>query len=459
MDRLPPQEIECEESILAGCLCVPGMASDVSDELKQEHFYSTTNGLIFGAILSLSEAGEPADMPAIISKLREDGDLERVGGASRISELLSLPIPSSSGFYCKKIKNAWTLRKAIEISNQITQSCFEGGEAEKIIDKAQRQIMSINTDTEATTESFSDLCESSIDRYEAIYKNRGQLSGITSGFSMLDHYTCGWQDSNLIILAARPSMGKSALIGSFCLSAANDGAHIGGFSLEMAKSEWIDRSVASLARINSTKFRSGYFNSEDWERINSAMGRLSRLQIHIDDTGGLHHSEIRRRARAMKKKFGCRMFFIDHLQLVHGDNQHNRTSEVSSITASMKEMAKELNSPVILLSQLNRKVEERGNKRPVLSDLRDSGTIEQDADIVMFLYRRAVYNDWLNFKFGDQKFDKHPGYDISNEMRMAFDGDSEIIIAKQRNGPIGTVKAFWESKYTTFRDITTKEQS
>jgi replicative DNA helicase len=247
-------------------------------------------------------------------------------------------------------------------------------------------------------------------------------------------------------------MGKSALIGCIADAVASAGHPVGGFSLEMSKNQWIDRRVAGRARINSNKFRSGYFQDQDWEKINMAMDKISGLPIHIDDTGGLHYSEIRSRARKMVKKFGCKMFFIDHLQLTRGDNPNNENMEIKSITKAMKEMAKELNVPVVLLSQLNRKLEDRGNKRPVMSDLRGSGAIEQDADTIMFLYRRAVYNDWDGFEFQGTTFEKEPQYTPSNEMQMVFDSDAELSIAKQRNGPTGGMKLLWQDKFTNFYD-------
>jgi replicative DNA helicase len=449
----PPQVIECEESVLAGCLCMPASVEDIIEQLTPDFFYKTAHQKIFQGIIDLQKSGSPVDLVSLTTKLRESGDLESVGGASYLARIQDFPIPPSVSHYCRKIKDAYLLRCTIETANKISNSCFESSDAAETIDEAQKQIMAIHVDGELNASSFRELSGGAVDRYENLYKNRGRISGITTGFSGLDKYTCGFQKSELIILAARPSMGKSSLVGDMVKAAAKSGEPVGGFSLEMSKSQWIDRCVASEAMINSIKFRSGYFSDGDWDRINHAMSVTEKLPIYIDDTGGLHYREIRSRARKMVKKYGCKMFFIDHLQLCHGDSGGNRDREIGSITAAMKEMAKEFDVPVILLSQLNRKLEDRPDKKPMISDLRDSGNIEQDADMVLLLYRRAAYNYWRGFEYMGVFHQKEPHVIDDEGLKAAFEGDTELIIAKQRNGPTGATKLFWQGKFTTFHDL------
>jgi replicative DNA helicase len=452
-DRLPPQNIECEESLLASLICFGAKFDEIADIVSSESFYRTANKTIFQSIRNLSDKKEPVDMASVVSELRAMGELENIGGAMYIARLSDIPATSNPEYYAEKIKDAHLLRTTIEKSYKIIEACHSNMGAAETIDEAQRQILGIHVDGGERSSSFSDMSCNAVDRYEEAYRNRGQITGITTGFNMLDHYTCGFQKSNLIILAARPSMGKSALAKDFSVSAAKAGYPVGGFSLEMSKPEWLDRTVSGETRINGNKFRSGYFVDQDWDKITSAMDRINALPIHIDDDGDLHYAEIRRRARKMKKKFGCKLFFIDHLQLVSGDNPSNRNLEIGSITKAFKMMAKELECPVVLLSQLNRKLEERGDKRPVLSDLRDSGNIEQDADLVVFIYRRAVYNDWRGFQYQGYAYDKSPGYEPSEDLKLAFDADAEINLAKQRNGPTGAMRLFWQGKFTTFYDM------
>ena len=459
-NRTPPNVIECEESVLAGCLCMPNVIEEIIERIASEFFYKTAHQKIFQGIIDLYKSGSPVDLVSLTTKLRESGELDSVGGASYLARIQDFPIPPSVSHYCKKIKDAYMLRCTIETANKILNSCFESLDASETIDEAQKQIMAIHIDSDLNASSFRELSGDAVDRYETLYKNRGRISGVTTGFSGLDKYTCGLQKSELIILAARPSMGKSSLVGDMAKSAAKSGNAVGVFSLEMSKSQWIDRCVASEAMINSIKFRSGYFSEGDWDRINHAMSITEKLPIFIDDTGGLHYREIRNRARKMVKKYGCKMFFIDHLQLCHGDSGVNRDREIGSITSAMKEMAKEFEVPVILLSQLNRKLEDRPDKRPMISDLRDSGNIEQDADMVLFLYRRAVYNYWKGFEFNGVTYSNQPSPDIlGTELKEAFEGDTELTIAKQRNGPTGATKLFWQGKFTTFREIERNYQS
>lgn len=454
-DCLPPQAIEHEESILAFCLLSPNKVGDILDELRPEHFYKTANQTLFESIKEAHDADLPIDLNNLYLIFKKNKTIDKVGGVSHVASLLDNPIPSSPGQYCKTIKDAFLLRQLIFTANNISQRCFSGGDAEQIVDEAQKKILAIKSDGGVDSVSFKELASEAIDRYEKLYLNRGSLSGITTGFNLLDTGTGGLQNSNLIVLAARPSMGKTALAMNITTAAAKKEIPVGWFSLEMAKAELLDRSVANEARLNSNKFRSGHFENEDWEKIVNTLGRSEKLPIHIDDSDGLHYADIRRKARKMVKKFGCKLFVIDHLQLMRGDKSSTRDREIGSITAALKGMAKELEVPVLLLSQLNRGLESRPNphKRPVMSDLRDSGNIEQDADVVLFLYRRAVYNDWKNFSHNTQIYSEQPVGNPSPELKLAFEGSTELNIAKQRNGPTFGMNLFWLGKYTSFYDV------
>ncbi len=460
-DRILPQSVEFEDGILSSCLCDASSVDEIVSELKPDYFYRTANAIIFDAISVLFGAGDPIDVTVLMTKLSQDGNLEKIGGATRLGAIMNIPIPSSVAYYIKKIKDTYLLRETIRRANEISTACFDGGDASEIIDDAQKKIMSIHIDGGLRCSKFSELTERASDRYEELYKNRGKISGVPTGFQMLDHYTCGFQNSSLIVIAARPSMGKSSLVGNIAISASEAGIAVGGFSLEMTKDEWLDRAVSGYARVNSNKFRSGYFQPNDWDKILNAVERIHSLPIVIDDDGDLDHRAIRNRARKMKKKFGCQMFFIDHLQLVTGEKSDRKDLEVGSITRAFKMMAKELECPVILLSQLNRGLESRNDKRPKLSDLRESGAIEQDADIVLFIYRRSVYDDWDGFKHGQNYYHKRPGPDenIDPGLLAAFNGDSELIVAKQRNGPTGGMKLFWQGKFTMFSELTPSDRS
>jgi len=427
LEHLPPQNIEAEESVLAAVLNTPDLLSQAIEILSPSDFYRTAHQEIFQACLGLHHKSEPADLLTVTSHLRDHEKLKGVGGATYLSRLLhECPVAPNVEHYCRLIKDKAILRQTIFTAHNIIQFCHsENHNVQEVVDNAQRAILKIESGSQQDTfTSLKDLSVASIDRYEQIAKSPTHITGLPSGYPDLDNATCGFQSCDLIILAARPSMGKTALAMNMVV---NMGVPIAVFSLEMAKEPLYDRTLASESRINSMRFRSGRFTKEDWESLTAVSSRLYELPIFIDDSPSLSYSEIGRRARRLKRKEDVQAIIIDYLGLAQGDKQNGRVEEVSSISRGFKAMAKELNIPIIALHQLNRSCEQRDNKHPRLSDLRDSGAIEQDADLVLFLYRDEVY----------YKDSKHKG-------------KAELIIAKQRNGPTGTVYLTWIETITRF---------
>ena len=347
------------------------------------------------------------------------------------------PLPSNIKHYAQVIKDKAILRNLIKECYAITTACYEGSvEVEKIIDDAQTRILGIDYETNTkTVTSYSDLSIEASERYEELAKRKGATTGIASNFYLLDFLTAGFQKSDLFIIAGRPSMGKTALALNIAENVGKHNVPVVYFSLEMSESQLFDRQVAGESGVNSQRFRSRRFEPPDWEAINKAQSKIYNWPVHVDDSPALHYMDIRRRARSLKKKHNIELIIIDHLQLILGDKAFSRDREIGSITAGLKATAKELNLPIILLSQLNRELERRSNphKRPKMSDLRDSGNIEQDADVVAFLYRPKVYGD-----------------------KEEFEGHTELNIAKQRNGPTGMIKLRWDAKITKFQNLETK---
>ncbi|RJQ27695.1 replicative DNA helicase [Candidatus Parcubacteria bacterium] len=437
--ELIPQAIEAEESLL--CSLILG---ENAPDLKPEEFFSPRNQKIFKAICGLIEKGIAVDLPSLAMALKDAGELEAIGGAYYLASIIEqVPVASNLEHYAGRIRDKALLRKLLSACQETTRECLDNtNEPAAIIDQAKGRIDSIiegagNHGREKII-SYRELSLDAGERYAGLYERKGSITGIASGFFVLDSILCGFQPGDLIILAARPSQGKTAL-------ALNIGGHIAGkggipvayFSLEMSASQLFDRQLSGESGINLQKFRTGRFERGDWDRINEAQGKVYSWPVYIDDSAALHYQEIRRRAWGLKKRHGIGLVIIDHLQLVKGDREATRDREIGSITAGMKAIAKELDLPVVLLSQLNRQLETRSNphKRPRLSDLRDSGNIEQDADVIMFLYRPAVYED-----------------------TEGFPGHTELIIAKHRNGPTGMIKLLWNERITTFLNVELKRQ-
>ena len=430
-DKLLPQNIEYEQSLLASALLYPD--DQIFDEVGRHDFYRSAHAEIWQALVDLHMANAPIDTTTAMTRLKETNKLEKIGGASYLAQLTDCPIASNVEHYAKKLKSLSILRKIIMTAHNVMTGAYDAnGDAQKVIDEAQSAFLSINCDSEVPTPSkMRDLAISGLDRYEKLAKSPGSVTGIPTQFADLDCATCGLQKSDLIIIAGRPSMGKTALM--LGLAANMAASHsIGIFSLEMSKDQLTDRIIALESNVNSLKFRSGRFSKDDWLAINEASSKVYSWPLEIDDTPALAYQELRRRARRMKKHSETEIIFIDYLQLIQGDKAGGRVEEISSVTRNLKAMAKELGIPVVALAQLNRACEMRENKRPRLSDLRDSGQIEQDADLICFLYRDDIYN-------------KSKG----NPKR----GICELEIAKQRTGPVGTIRLQWDQTTMRFRTL------
>jgi replicative DNA helicase len=433
---VPPQHIEAEESLLSAILVDNTALLEVVEILSAEDFYRTAHQRIFAAMTDLFNRGEPVDVITLNNSLKEKGQLEAVGGAAYLARLLdAVPLAVNAQHYARIVHDKAVLRRLIEKANAITKRCFqEQGGADDIIDFAESAIFEI-TDKQARQAFYplSKLIDSSIDFLEEKQKNKSLVTGVPTGFTLIDNLTSGLQNSDLIILAARPSMGKTALALNIARNAAVDsGVPVAVFSLEMSKEQLSLRLLCAEARIDSSRLRSGFFSMDDWERLTDAAGVLSAAPIFIDDSASLSAMEVRAKARRLKMDKNIGLIVVDYLQLMQGRaSAERRDLEISEISRSLKALAKEINLPVIALSQLNRMLEQRNDKRPRLSDLRESGALEQDADVVAFIYRDEVYN---------------------KEETNPHKGTAEIILAKQRNGPTGDVLLTFLSAYTRFEN-------
>ncbi len=434
---LPPQNIEAEESIISAVLLSNDTLIDILEILSAEDFYKTAHKIIFAAIETLYAKSEPIDLVTLSNCLREKGDLEKIGGAAYLARLVdTVPMAVNAHHYARIVHDKATLRRLIEKSNRITQRCFEDrGEVDRVIEFAQSAIFELSEDqNKKAFFPISKIIEANIDALEERQGNRALVTGVATGFTKLDLLTSGFQNSDLVILAARPAMGKTALALNMARNAAVDsGVPVAVFSLEMSKEQLSMRMLCAEARVDSSRIRGGFLKESDWTRITDAADRLTEAPIFIDDSPDISTTSIRTKSMRMKMDKGLGMIIVDYLQLMRGSpNTERRDLEISDISRSLKILAKELNVPVIALSQLNRKLEERSDKRPQLSDLRESGALEQDADLVAFIYRDEVYHR-----------------DENNPHR----GTAEVILAKQRNGPTGTALLAFLKSYTRFENL------
>ncbi len=435
--KLPPQHIEAEQSILGGILIENEAINRVTEILDAEDFYRDTHRKIFNALINLSERDEPADLITLTNELRKIDQLDSIGGASYLASLVdSVPTAANIQYYARIVKEKAILRKLIQTSTEIiTQSYEDRGDVEGFLDEAERAIFDISE--KRVRPSFypiREIVKESFATIEKLFKKKEAVTGVPSGFKELDRMTAGFQPSDLVIIAGRPSMGKTA----FCLDVAEYAAidnkiPVAIFSLEMSKEQLVIRMLCSQAHVEGTRLRTGYLNESDWPKLTIAAGSLSESPIYIDDTAALSVLELRAKARRLKSDHGLGMVIVDYLQLMKGRSRvESRQQEISEISRSLKALSKELNIPVIAVSQLSRKTEERTGNRPQLSDLRESGAIEQDADLILFIYRDEVYN----------RSEDNPNR-----------GKAEVIIGKQRNGPIGKIDLAFLDKFTTFKDL------
>jgi replicative DNA helicase len=433
--HLPPQSLEAEESILSAILVDNNTLLEILEILSPEDFYRSAHQKIFSAISELFSRNEPVDLVTLTNILREHDRLEEIGGAAYLANLVdTVPLAVNAQYYAKIVYDKACLRRLIEKTNSIAKRCFEDrGDVDDVIDFAETSIFEISENKiRPTFYPIGKIIESNIDVLEERQGNRALVTGVATGFTKFDELTAGLQKSDLVILSGRPGMGKTALALNIAKNAAVDAnIPVAIFSLEMSKEQLSLRMLSSEARIDSSRLRRGFISQDDWIKITDSAGVLSQAPIFIDDSPNITALEIRAKSRRLKMEKDIGLIVIDYLQLMKGRvSAERRDLEISEISRSLKALAKELDLPVIALSQLNRKLEERSDKRPQLSDLRESGALEQDADVVAFLYR-----------------------DENNPNK----GKAELIVSKQRNGPTGfTILTFLDT-YTRFENYTARE--
>jgi len=433
--RLPPQSLEAEVSVLGGILLENEALSRVLEVIREGDFYRESHRKIFSAILELFERSEPTDLITLSEVLKKRAAFEEVGGIEYLNSLVnSVPTAANISFYAKIIKEKSILRKLINRATEIvSQGYGDAGNVDDLVDRAEHSIFEISEDRiRPSFYPIKDIIKSSFKTIEKLYEKRQLISGVPTGFTRLDELTSGLQPSELIIVAGRPSMGKTAFALNIAQHAAIEAQVPAAiFSLEMGKEQLALRMLCSEAKVDAHRLRGGFLSESDWPKLTRAAGNLSEAPIFIDDTPGLTALEMRAKSRRLRAERNLGLIIVDYLQLMRGRaDSDTREQEISDISRSLKALAKELNVPVVALSQLNRRVEERGDKHPQLADLRESGAIEQDADVIIFLYRDEVYN-----KSEDKK------------------GKAEIIIGKQRNGPTDKFELAFLDKYTCFENL------
>lgn len=431
--RIPPQNLEAEQAVLGAILLETEALITAMERIRAEDFYSVAHQRIFEAMTDLNDDNQPLDLVTLTARLQDKSQLEEIGGVTYLAKLANaVPTAANVEYYAQIVEEKSMIRRLIRTATQIVSNGFAAEEdVGSLINDAEQRIMEIsNRRSSSGFISIRDVLMEVFDRVEFLYNHKGGTTGIPSGFRDLDKMTAGFQRSDLIIVAARPSVGKTA----FALNIAQNvavraGETVAIFSLEMSAAQLVQRMVCAESNVDAGRMRTGYLEGDDWEKLTMAIGALSEAEVYIDDTPGITVADIRAKCRRLKKEKGLGMILIDYLQLIQGRGKagENRQQEVSEISRTLKQIARELEVPVIALSQLSRGVEQRQDKRPMMSDLRESGSIEQDADIVAFLYRDDYYNQ-------------------ETEKKNII----EIIIAKQRNGPVGTVELVFLKQFNKF---------
>lgn len=436
MEKLLPQNIEAECGVLGSIIIDPEAIVQVSDFLQAEDFYRDAHRIIYEVILHLYQGGEPADFITICDELERRNQLDDVGGASYITSLINqVPTSGNVEYYGHIVERTSTLRRLIHAAGQIAAVAYEEGDADVALDKAEQLIFTISQrHTRSDFSSMEEILAEYMQKLQQLNARRGTIVGVPTGFTDLDRMTGGLQRSDLIVLAARPGVGKTSLALSLAHNAAVKYKHsVAVFSLEMSKEQLAQRLLSMDAGIDQQRLRTGWIEEDEWERIVYAGDKLAEANIWIDDTAGISTMEMRSKARRLQSEQGVDLIIVDYLQLMQagaGGRSENRVQEVSEISRSLKGLARELNVPVLALAQLSRSVESRQSKVPQLSDLRESGSIEQDSDIVMFIYRDDVYNQ-------------------ESERKNIAD----VIVAKHRNGPVGEISLYFQASQTRFRDL------
>jgi len=435
--KVPPHSIEAEQSVLGGLMIDNQAWDSIADIVTEDDYYRQDHRLIFRSLSHLANSGAPLDIVTVSEWLDKHNELDKTGGIAYLSTLAeNTPSAANIKAYASIVRERSVLRQLIRISSEIGENAFntEGRSSSEVLDIAEQKVFQIserNARGRQGFQSITHLLPKVVERIDHLYEKGGDITGLTTGFKDLDRMTSGLQPADLVIVAGRPSMGKT----SFAMNVAENIAMsskkaVAIFSMEMPAEQLVLRILSSLGRVDQSKVRSGKLDEDDWPRLTSTMNLLNEAPLFIDDTPALSPTELRSRARRLTREHDLGVIVIDYLQLMQvAGTKENRTNEISEISRSLKALAKELNVPVVALSQLNRSLEQRPNKRPVMSDLRESGAIEQDADLIMFIYRDEVYNEETPDK-----------------------GIAEIIIGKQRNGPIGTVRLTFMGQYTRFEN-------
>jgi len=413
--RVPPSSLDAEQSVLGALLIDKDAVVEVAEFLKPEHFYQDKHGQVYEAVVSLYEAREPVDVVTVGEKLKEAKSLKKVGGIAYLTELVNrVPTSAHVENYAKIVKNLAIKRELISQASRLVEESFdESRELAEVLDRAEKAIFGLSQ--QHLVRNFipiKDALAESFDRLDELHKQAGGIRGIPTGFADMDNVLAGFQRSNLLILAARPGMGKTSLALNIAQYASvEQKIPVGFFSLEMSQEELVDRLLVAQADIDAWKLKTGKLNEKDFASLSDAMGELAEAPLYIDDTPGMSIMEMRTKARRLQAENGAELLIVDYLQLAHSRNLENRVQEISEVSMGLKNLARELRVPVLAISQLSRAVEHRGTKRPQLADLRESGGIEQDADVVMFLYREDE-EDMENMK---------------------------LYVAKHRNGPLATI--------------------
>jgi replicative DNA helicase len=441
--KVPPQNLEAEQSILGSILLENSAINSALEILKKNDFYSEAHRKIFSVIIELSEKNEPVDLITLSNALKGRNYLDSVGGTTYLASLVdNVPSAANIANYAKIVKEKAILRGLIGSATEIITNCYEtGSDVDQILDKAEHSIFEISENkVRPSFYPIRDIVKESFRSIEDLYSRKELITGVSTGFEKIDDLTSGLQKSDLIIIAGRPSMGKTALALNIAQFAALESQiPVAIFSLEMSKEQLAFRLLASEAKVDSQRLRKGFLGETDWPKLTTAAGRLSEAPLFIDDTPAISVLEMKAKSRRLKADAGLGLIVVDYIQLMRGGSyRDSREQEISEISRSLKALAKELRVPVIALSQLNRKVEDRTNRRPQMADLRESGAIEQDADVIAFIYRDEAYN----------KSDDNPEKGIA-----------EIIISKQRNGPTGIVKLAFLEKFTSFENLARAESS
>jgi len=434
--KVPPHDIEAEKSVLGAILIDSSAISTVAEFLKSEHFYQPEHQMIYSCMLTLFEKQQPIDVVTLKNGLTKDGTIKKVGGASYLAELIeTVPTAAYVEHYGKIVKDHYTKRKLIELSSELVEKSFdEKGDTKKLLDEAEREIFALSRENQRS--DFIELKEilaESFERLEEFIKKGIHLRGIPTGFNEIDRKLAGLHPSNLIILAARPGIGKTTLALNMSLYISQkEKLPVGFFSLEMSKEELVDRLLVAQADIDAWRLKTGRLSDDDYKRLTEAMGELSEAPLYIDDTPGATIMEMRTKARKLKAEKNIQLIIVDYLQLADaGKRFDSRVNEVTFVSQGLKNLARELKIPVLAISQLSRAVEQRGTKKPQLADLRESGAIEQDADVVMFLYQEEDTEDMLD-----------------KNKRMI-----KLFVAKHRNGATGEIDLMFRSDRVKFYNV------